>query len=458
MKFSLLTLTTLCAFALAAPTAKKSLRIDFHKQLADKGTTSEDPNQLGGDQGKIPHEVELTNHVVYYLAEVALGTPPQKFQVDIDTGSSDLWVKADGSAGDYSRNASSTWSHYADDFNIFYGDQTSASGDWATETLGFADAQIPKFIFGEATTASSQQVFGIGYPGNEASTHQQQNPFTYDNFPIRLAKEGFVNTPAYSLYLNDYAAKTGSVLFGAVDKSKIDGSLTVLPTIKDNTADSKPKEFLVTLNSIDIEVNGTTTNALDKTRHVLLDSGTSLTYLPPQTTRTIAQKFQLLQVSGGWGLTKKQVDALPDTATLDYNLQGAHVRVKVKDLFTPGKNYLHQQLYIQYNGAREAFYQILIADGGDRGPAGNEPFETAKFIFGDSFLRSAYVVYDLGADKIAVGQAKIGGGAAEDLADIQVDDKGGIPAATAASDPVWTKNAPIETSSNYNPQVYRLST
>lgn len=160
---------------------------------------------------------------------------------------------------------------------------------------------------------------------------------------------------------------------------------------------------------------------------------------------------------GGWGLTKKQVDALSDTATLDYNLQGAHVRVKVKDLFTPGKNYLHQQLYIQYNGAREAFYQILIANGGDRGPGGNEPFDTAKFIFGDSFLRSAYVVYDIGADKIAVGQAKIGDGAAEDLADIQAEDKGGIPDATAASDPVWTKNDPIETSANYNPQVYRLS-
>jgi yapsin 1 len=457
MKFSLVTLTTLCASALAAPTAKKSLKIDFQKQLADSGTTSQDPNQLGGAQGKVPHEVELTNHVVYYLAEVALGTPPQKFQIDIDTGSSDLWVKADGSPGAYSRNSSSTWSHYADNFYIAYGDQTSASGDWATETLGFADAQIPKFIFGEATSATSQPVFGIGYSGIEASIHQP-NAFTYDNFPIRLAKEGFVNTPAYSLYLNDFAAKTGSVLFGAVDKSKIDGSLTILPTIKDQTTDSKPKEFLVTLNSIDINVNGTTTNALDKTRHVLLDSGTSLTYLPPQTTRTIAQKFQLLQVSGGWGLTKKQVDALPDTATLDYNLQGAHVGVKVKDLFTLGKNYLNQQLYIEYNGVREPFYQILIADGGDRGPGNDEPVELAKFIFGDSFLRSAYVVYDIGADKIAVSQAKFGSGSAEDLADIQIEDKGGIPAAIAASDPVWTQNAPIETSVNYNPQIYRLST
>ncbi|KAG5354514.1 Acid protease [Yarrowia sp. B02] len=457
MKFSLLTLTTICSLALAAPTAKKSLKVDFQKQLASSGTVSQDPNSLGGDQGKIPHEVELSNHVVYYLAEVSLGTPPQKFQVDIDTGSSDLWVKADGSPGAYSRNASSTWSHYADNFFIFYGDQTSASGDWATETLGFADAQIPKFVFGEATSASSQPVFGIGYTGNEASTHQNPS-FTYDNIPVRLAKEGYVNTPAYSLYLDDVSSKTGSVLFGAIDKSKIDGSLTVLPVIKDQPGDSKPKEFLVTLNSLDISVNGTTTNALDKTRHVLLDSGTSLTYLPPQTTRTIAQKFQLLQVSGGWGLTKALVDAIPDSATLDYNLQGAHVQVKVKDLFTEGKNYRGQQLYIDYNGKRELFYQILIADGGNQGPGGQEPVESAKFIFGDSFLRSAYVVYDLGADKIAVGQAKVGSTASEDLADIQADDKGGIPSATAASDPVWSSNAPITTSVNYYPQFYRLST
>lgn len=457
MKFTLLTLATVVSMALAAPTAPKLLKLDFSKKSSPVGTTSQDPNAIGGNNDKAAAlEAALTNHVVYYLTEITLGTPPQKFEIDLDTGSSDLWVNANGVSGAYNHKLSSTWAKFKDGFGIQYGDKTYAYGDWAYETLGFANSKISKFVFGEATTStSSEQVFGIGYPKNEASVSNSATSFTYDNFPIRLAKEGLVNTPAYSLYLNDVSTKEGAVLFGAIDKSKFEGKLTVLPTIKESASADKPREFLATLSSIDIEIGGKKINALDKTRHVLLDSGTTLTYLPPQTIKTLAKQLNLINVgNGGYGLTEEQVKALPTDASLDYNLQGAHIRVDIKDLFVPAKNYQDKQLYVKVNGNLEPFYQILAADGGDNGPGEDQPASEAIFIFGDSFLRSAYVVYDLGSDQLAVAQAKFGAGA-EDLEEIKAGPNG-IPSATPAPSPVWTVNEPIETTVNYNPAPQQL--
>lgn len=451
MQFSLLTLTTVVTLALAAP-AKKHLKVDFQKTV-EKHTVN--PNQLSNGPLKSPLETTLINHVLLYNADIYVGTPPQKVEIDLDTGSSDLWIEADGSDGAFLPQNSTTNKPYHDNFLIEYGDLSSASGSWVTDVVEFAGAKIENYIFGQADQTNAKPVFGIGYSANEASASAlQDKPFSYDNYPLRLVKDGWINTPSYSLYLNSFEAKSGTLLFGAVDKSKIDGPLLLLPIIKDQPSDPKPKEFLITLSSVDGSVNGTSFNALDKNRHVLIDSGSSNTYLPPQSIRTIAKQFNLMQVDGGWGLLKEGVDALSDDDTLTFNLQGVKIVAKVKDLFTPAKNAFQDELYVKVNGKNELFYQFQVNDGGDTGPTLNEPVATAKFVFGDSFLRSAYVVYDLGADQVAIGQAKYGT-ATEDIVDIEAG-KDGIPSATTATEPVWTSNAPITTSVEYNPKVWAL--
>jgi hypothetical protein len=58
---------------------------------------------VGGSRGRLgkrQKNMGLTNHNLdaSYSATVSIGTPAQNFDVVLDTGSSDLWIAADGSS------------------------------------------------------------------------------------------------------------------------------------------------------------------------------------------------------------------------------------------------------------------------------------------------------------------------------------------------------------------------
>lgn len=456
---SFVKLAALLALANAAPTSAPSsgtLKVDFTKRIENHASSGKpDPNSPfnPGKSGSTPL-ASLKNHLIFYDTEITLGTPPQKFTVDLDTGSSDLWVRADGEETAYNPKNSSTYSDYKPGFAISYGDGSNASGDWVKDTLKFGGASVPQFVFAAASQVSSQQqVFGIGYKGNEASHfsgEQQGQTFEYDNFPLRLAQDGIINTPAYSLYLDGLNADSGSVLFGGVDTSKFSGDLAILKTLTDE-GDSSPREFYVTLDSVDVSVNGKSTNALDKTRHVLLDSGTTLTYVPTETYQTLLNALGLLDDENyGAGTTKEVIDKLKaEKAVISYKFQGKKIEVPIDELFILATDRDNNQVWTTQNGKTEKFYTFLVADGGDADLF--DPATTIGYIFGDSFLRSAYVVYDIGQDVVALAQAdytKTSGG-------IQPIKKGsdGIPSAVSATGATWSVNEPITTSVASAPQA-----
>lgn len=209
------------------------------------------PNKAPADPSAV-----LGNQLVEYAVNITLGIPGQPFSVQIDTGSSDLWVKSDGSSGAFNKKASSTFQEdVPNGFAIAHGDKTSAIGDWVKDTINIGGVSIDQYSidqyeFAMATQTNTDPVFGIGYPSNEASYVNNLgngDQFQYDNLPIRLAKDGFINTPAYSLYLDSLQSQTDSLLFGAVDTSKFTGGLALLPFIKDEPSDPSPREFQVTL-------------------------------------------------------------------------------------------------------------------------------------------------------------------------------------------------------------------
>lgn len=95
----------------------------------------------------INEEIQNPQELFYYL-NITVGTPPQPMAVQIDTGSSDLWLLADDADaceeelgcdwGTFNSNASSTFEEIVPGgFEIYYADGTEITGDFVKDVVRF---------------------------------------------------------------------------------------------------------------------------------------------------------------------------------------------------------------------------------------------------------------------------------------------------------------------------------
>ncbi|RCK57266.1 Candidapepsin [Candida viswanathii] len=330
-------------------------------------------NRLLQKRSDVP--TTLINEGVSYAADITVGSNKQEQTVVIDTGSSDLWVvdtdaecqvrylgqqldfcKQDGT---YDPSSSSSAQNLNQDFSIEYGDLTTSEGTFYKDTVGFGGISIKNQQLADVTTTSVDQgILGIGFTADEAEG-------SYDNVPVTLKKQGVINKNAYSLYLNSEDATTGKIIFGGVDNAKYSGSLTALPV-------TSSRELRVHLASINWDGTTVSTDA-----DVVLDSGTTITYLAQST----ADKFAEI-VGATWDDDQK-VYRLPSCelsgdAVFNFD-QGVKITVPTSEII------------IQDTDTSTCYFGIS---------------RSSANILGDNFLRRAYVVYDLDDTTISLAQVK----------------------------------------------------
>jgi hypothetical protein len=330
-----------------------------------------------------------------YFANGTLGTPAQSFRLHIDTGSSDLWVNTNTSslcdakgkpcafAGTYSANASSTYSYIASDFNISYVDGSGASGDYVTDTFTIGGTTLAKLQFGIGYTSSSYEgILGIGYQINEVQVGRAGKA-AYNNLPAQMVADGLIQSNAYSLWLNDLDANTGSILFGGVDTAQYHGSLETLPVQKE---DGYYAEFLITLTEVTL---GNTAIAKDQAQAVLLDSGSSLTYLPDAMTEAIYEQVSA-QYDSAEGAAYVPCSLASNSTALNFTFTSPMISVTMNELVIP----------VTASNGR----QLTFSDGTAACLFGIAPAGSSTPVMGDTFIRSAYLVYDLANNEISIAQ------------------------------------------------------
>jgi hypothetical protein len=358
-----------------------------------------------------------------YFINGTLGTPPQVVQMHLDTGSSDLWVNTPSSelcaeesnpcyTGTYAANSSSTYAYIGSYFSISYVDGSAASGDYVTDMMELGSAGLTDFQFGVGYESTSAQcILGIGYPINEVQV-SRAGMEPYENLPAKMVSAGHIATPAYSLWLNDLDANRGEILFGGIDTEQYHGTLQTLPVQQNAGAYA---EFFITMTALHL---GGETVTEDKAAAVLLDSGSSLTYLPDS---WVDEVYRALGVQ--WS-NRDQTAYAPcslanDTRTLDFDFSGVVIPVEMNEVVLSAVTADGQSLTFS-DGTAACLFGVM-------------PSRTGAHVLGDTFLRSAYVVYDLDGHEISLAPTRFFA-ANSDVRDIPAP--GQVPDATRVADPV----------------------
>lgn len=231
-----------------------------------------------------------------------------------------------------------------------------------------------------------------------------QNPdATFPTIYDQLQLNGYTNKKLFSIWLNDQSAKKGSILFGGIDSTKYRGKLHSLPVILQNNIFTF---WAVNLTSVTYTNCSSSSSGRGAKTHkalltpsdfeitTILDTGSPNMYLPS----SLAEKIYLRTnaVLRMDVVTKKGTPYVPcalrqSPESLEFGFGGSTTR-RGHDKFKITVPY--SEIIYPY-GLPANMGKVNADDGSPLCYLGLIGTEGEIFLLGDTFIRSAYVVYDV---------------------------------------------------------------
>lgn len=345
---------------------------------------SKDKGRYTGAEGSATSSIALKDNVsggtdIEFVGDISIGTPAQKFPIDPDTGSADLWVVDKGctasdcgpdSRGKFVEGQSSTYKPVdGQKFDLQYG-IGDVSGRYARETVNLGGITIQKQTIGLANHTSpdwkddlASGVLGLGF---RSITSNNQRPIIQN-----LATQGKLKRKIISFAFGRHASGTegkSEMRIGATNKNLYKGKISYYPLTKVAYWQAKFKSFSAGKNGGVQNVDG------------IFDTGTSLIAAPASIASTFWKGVQGAKLSSDGSYY-----AFPCDAKINARLSmpdGTSFKLDEKDV----------NIGRESSGSSQCVGAVIVAS------------TPGQIIFGLAALKNFYQVYDFGQNRI--GMAK----------------------------------------------------
>ncbi|OBZ82784.1 Gastricsin [Choanephora cucurbitarum] len=347
-----------------------------------------------------------------YLINIGVGTPVQNFIVSLDTGSSDLWIPStqcptqDCPHSKFDASKSSTF-RAVDNTQPFYIEYGigSVNGSYARDSVHLGGAHIAQQLFGLATStrdiilpysSPSNGIFGLGYP---ALTTGNKN---YQPFVFQLAERGLIEKPVFSISMGSMIETgwSGEILLGGINQDKYVGKLVYEPVLSGESGNTT--YWMVGSDSIQVRRDHTRdqnlvySNTFSHARGLIIDTGTTLTYMDHEMAEAIVHRVAygsvLFDSKSGVYIVDCRTGVDPSRSySVHFTLSQSQTKlsIPVRDLVLP---------------IGDGLCMFGIAPWMNTGNSAKMK-EKGWILVGDSVLRSSYLVFDMKQHQI--GFAKV---------------------------------------------------
>ncbi|WYZ35820.1 hypothetical protein EsH8_X_000467 [Colletotrichum jinshuiense] len=233
-------------------------------------------------------------------------------------------------------------------------------------------------------------ILGVGPSSSEASV-LARNAKPYINFPENLKAQGLTRSLVYGVYLNDFRAPTGSVVFGGMDTAKFTGQMQMIPLIGREFANTD--DFIIPWTSFSFVAGNTTQPTVLGGKNLppaLIDTGNPSLSLPPEILDQIGPAIKIQTLRDGTNALR--CDSGDTGAKFSFEFQAAKVDLPLSMIFIPLTN----------NGA-----PIKDKDGNSLCTLPLESSSSTVASLGAPLMSAVYTVFDLENKRLGMAQAKV---------------------------------------------------
>ncbi|KAL4252095.1 peptidase A1 family protein [Abortiporus biennis] len=333
---------------------------------------SESDTRISERANSVVNNLEEVMGGSMWKGKISVGTPPQEYTVDFDTGSSDTYLPGpqctQNCAGHriYDPGQSVTAKDLQKTFHLSFGDQSSVLGAQYSETVTIEGMTASSQTLGVATEYSSGNAID-SFPADGLVGLGYQSISHFDAPPLfqSLVSQGKTPSPVFAFKLSHQGSE---LVLGGVNADHFEGDFAWTPVTKQGYWQVNMDHVLVQGQQV-----------LDQ-QSAIIDTGTTMVIGPSEEVQKLYSGIPGSR-SIGSGMYAFPCNAVP---TVSFSLGGKY--------FPIAPEYLNHGPLEQ--GSLDCAGAIVAMDG------------QSFWVLGDLFLQNVYTQFDLGNNRVGFARLK----------------------------------------------------